>query len=160
MASDPTRPGTLHVICFGNELHADDGFGPAVHARLAHVAIPPHVRLMRADLAGLAAIGCFDGCARAIIVDALQGFGPPGSVHQLDAATITADAACDEAPAGFHGAGVGRLLQLLPAALEHVPPIQLIGTEVGRVAAFAPGLSPAVAGAVDVAAARVQRQWS
>lgn len=160
MASDTPPRGPLHVICFGNELHADDGFGPAVHARLAHTPLPPHVRLMRADLAGLAAINCFDGCAEAIIVDALRGFGPPGSLHELDAAAITADAARDEAPAGFHGAGVGQLLQLLPAALAHVPPIHLIGAEVARLAAFAPGLSPAVAGAVEAAASRVRERWS
>ena len=50
----------IHVICFGNELHGDDGFGPAVHARLAAAPVPEHVRLLRADIAGLAAIGCFE----------------------------------------------------------------------------------------------------
>ena len=29
----------IHVICFGNELHGDDGFGPAVHARLADLTV-------------------------------------------------------------------------------------------------------------------------
>ena len=36
----------IHVICFGNELHGDDGFGPAVHARLAAAPVPEHVRLL------------------------------------------------------------------------------------------------------------------
>ena len=83
----------IHVICFGNELHGDDGFGPAVHAHLAAAPLPAHVRLMRADIAGLAAIGCFEGCAQAIVVDALRGFGPAGSLHALDPADFAADAA-------------------------------------------------------------------
>ena len=61
MASDLPREGrglaprSIHVICFGNELHGDDGFGPAVHARLAAAPLPGHVRLLRADIAGLVA---------------------------------------------------------------------------------------------------------
>ena len=150
----------LHVICFGNELHGDDGFGPAVHARLAAAALPAGVRLMRADLAGLAAIACFEGCAQAIIVDAVQGFGPPGSLHDLDASAIAADAAGNEARAGFHGAGVGSLLQLLPAALDQVPAIRLVGVEAGHIQAFSPGLSAAVAAAVDKAAAHIIAHWT
>jgi hypothetical protein len=65
------------------------------------------VRLLRADIAGLAAIGCFEGCGQAIVVDALRGFGPAGSLHALDPADFAADAARAEAPAGFHGAGLG-----------------------------------------------------
>lgn len=150
MASD-----TVHIVCFGNELHGDDGFGPAVHARLAAASLPTGVRLMRADLAGLAAIGRFENCRRAIVVDAVAGFGPPGSLHELDAAAIADGSAHDEARAGFHGAGVGSLLQLLPAALDRLPEIRLIGVEAGHIAAFSPGLSGAVAAAVDAAAARI-----
>ena len=146
---------TVHIVCFGNELHGDDGFGPAVHARLAAASLPAGVRLMRADLAGLAAIGCFENCHRAIVVDAVAGFGPPGSLHELDAAAIADGSARDEARAGFHGAGVGSLLQLLPAALDRLPEIRLTGVEAGHVAAFSPGLSGAVAAAVDAAAARI-----
>ena len=122
----------LHVICFGNELHGDDGFGPAVHARLAAAALPAGVRLMRADLAGLAAIACFEGCAQAIIVDAVQGFGPPGSLHDLDACAIAADAAGYEARAGFHGAGVGSLLQLLLLRRPALRRSRLMGSSSNR----------------------------
>lgn len=162
MASDLPREGrgnvprTLHIICFGNELHGDDGFGPAVHARLAAGPLPAGVRLMRADLAGLGAINCFEGCDEAILVDAVAGFGPPGSLHELDAADFADAAARDEAPAGFHGAGVGGLLKLLPAALDPLPVIRLVGAEAGPLTAFSPGLSPPVAQAVDAAAARIR----
>ena len=111
---------------------------------------------MRADVAGLAAIRCFEACDRAILVDALRGFGPPGSVHDLDTAEVAEAAARDEAPAGFHGAGVGALLELLPAALDHVPPSRLVGVEIERVSAFSPGLSAIVAAAVEGACQRIR----
>lgn len=153
MASDDT-----HIICFGNELHGDDGVGPAVHALLATKALPPGVRLMRADVAGLAAIGCFDGCRRAVLVDALRGFGAPGSVHDLDALPLVDGASRDEASGGFHGAGVGALLRLLPVALEHLPEIRLIGIEIESTTPFSPGLSAPVAGSIATAARKVMEQ--
>ena len=137
MASDLPREGrgpaprSIHVICFGNELHGDDGFGPAVHARLAAAPVPEHVRLLRADIAGLAAIGCFEGCGQAIVVDALRGFGPAGSLHALDPADFAADAARAEAAAGFHGAGLGALLQLLPLPESRLRIVGLIALAVG-----------------------------
>jgi hydrogenase maturation protease len=153
MASDDT-----HIICFGNELHGDDGVGPAVHALLATKALPHGVRLMRADVAGLAAIDCFGDCRRAVVVDALRGFGVPGSVHELDALPLTDEASQDEAGGGFHGAGVGALLRLLPVALEHLPEIRLIGIEIESTAPFTPGLSAPVAGSIATAARMVMEQ--
>jgi hydrogenase maturation protease len=153
MASDDT-----HIICFGNELHGDDGVGPAVHALLAATALPPGVRLMRADLAGLAAIACFDDCRRAVMVDALRGFGAPGSIHELDALPLANEASADEAASGFHGAGVGALLRLLPVALEHLPEIRLIGIEIESTTPFTPGLSAPVAGSIATAARMVMEQ--
>lgn len=149
----------IHVICFGNELHGDDGFGPAVHARLAAAPVPEHVRLLRADIAGLAAIGFFEGCGQAIVVDAVRGFGPAGSLHALDPADFAADAARAEAAAGFHGAGLGALLALLPAALDQLPQIRLVGVEAARVAPFSPGLSASVAARLDEAAAHIREAW-
>ena len=92
---------------------------------------------MRADIAGLAAIGCFDGCRRAVVVDALRGFGAPGSVHDLDA-----------------------LLRLLPLALAHLPEIHLIGIEIESTQPFTPGLSHPVAGSIARAARRVMEHLS
>lgn len=146
---------TVHIICFGNELHGDDGFGPAVHQHLAALSLPAHGRLMRANGAGLSAIACFEDCQRAVVVDALSGFGAPGSLHDLDAVDIAPAAAADEAPAGFHGAGLGAILALLPLALDTLPTIRLVGVEMCRVDAFSPGLSAPVAAAVDSAARRV-----
>lgn len=144
-----------HIVCFGNELHGDDGLGPAVHALLSQAPLPAGVRLMRADVAGLSAIACFENCDRVIIVDALRGHGPAGTLYQLDALPLAEAAARDEAPAGFHGAGVGALLSLLPAALDVLPRMILIGVETLSTRPFAPGLSAPVEARVGEAAGRV-----
>ena len=131
-----------HVVCFGNELHADDGFGPAVHAALSRTKLPEGVRLMRADAASPAAIDCFDACDAVVVVDVLGGFGEPGSVHCLPAEAVAA-----ECGAG-HGAGVGRLLETVRAALPRPPRVRVIGVEAARLDAFRPGLSAPVAAAL------------
>ena len=64
-----------HVICFGNELHGDDGFGAAVHRRLAAMPLPADARLFEAGTRGLDALGLFEGCAEAILVDAAEPAG-------------------------------------------------------------------------------------
>lgn len=142
----------IHIICFGNELHGDDGFGAAMHERLSQLPLPGHVGLYRADIAGLAALDCFEHCAQAIVVDALQGYGPPGSVHELEPAAVAV-----EEPGGSHGTGVGGLLRMLPEVLPRLPRIRVIGAEIARIDAFRPGLSGAVTAALGPATQRILR---
>ncbi len=134
-----------HVICFGNELHADDGFGPAVHALLSRVALPVNVRLMRADAGSPSAIDCFDGCDEAVVVDVLGGFGEPGSIHCLPGEAIAPETGA------AHGAGVGRLLDLVRSVLPSPPRVWVVGVEAVRLDAFRPGLSGPVVAALPLA---------
>ena len=145
----------LHIICFGNPLHGDDGFGPALYEDLALQPLPPRVHLMRADTAGLSALACFEGCTTAIVVDALQGYGPPGSLHSLEAGDL-GDCADAESTGNLHGAGVGSLLRLLPVALPTPPRIRLVGVEIAAVTPFQPGLSAVVAARLPEALAHVR----
>lgn len=147
MASDRT-----HVICFGNELHGDDGFGPAVFAELQTQPLPGYVRLYRADVAGLSALNCFADCDRALVVDAIRGFGAVGSVHRL---TVN-DVVAEESLSG-HGAGVGSVLELLPSALPTLPCVDVLGAEVEDVSPFHMGLTPRVAAAIPEAIEHVLR---
>ncbi len=145
MASD-----TINIVCFGNELHGDDGFGPAIHRRLAELTLPPGVRALRADVGGLAALGCFENCRRAIVVDALAGFGPPGSLHLLDPDDIAPESGAQ------HGQGLRGLLRLLPAAIASPPQVQVVGVEMAAMQPFSPGLSEVVAARLDAAVEQVQ----
>ncbi len=139
-----------HIICFGNELHGDDGIGPAIHAELLKRQLPPEVRIFRADVSGLAAVHCFEQCDQAIVVDAVQGFGQAGSIHILQAEDIA-----EESTLSIHGHGVGNLLALLPHLIDHPPRVKIIGIELSETRAFANRLSPPVARAIAPATERV-----
>ena len=135
-----------HIICFGNPLHGDDGFGPAVYQRLAALPLPDDVRIFDAGASGPAALALFEDCDEAIIVDAMASGAAPGQIAELPP-----DAAFIECRVSGHGAGVGYLLQALAARTEPTPRIRIIAAEAVRVAPFQPGLSEPVINAVEEA---------
>ena len=59
-----------HVLCFGNELHGDDGFGIGVYAQLNQLEWPNDVELFNAGIAGLDALRFLQDCRQAVLVDA------------------------------------------------------------------------------------------
>ena len=74
----------LHVICFGNLWQGDDGFGIHVWRRLRELrGLPRQVRVFDAGIAGLGAVGYFEGCRKAVIVDALKTCGRVGHVRRV-----------------------------------------------------------------------------
>ncbi len=133
----------IHVICFGNELHGDDGFGPAVFQRLQGVSLPGRSRAFRADTSGLSALDCFEDCDLALLVDAVSGYGPPGSLHVLEPSQMG-----EQVVASWHGQGVAGLLAHVPHALRRPPQVRLVGAEVATTGAFCLGLSAPVERAV------------
>jgi hydrogenase maturation protease len=136
-----------HLICFGNDLHGDDGFGPAVYQRLAAREPPAGWRLFEAGVRGLDALALFQGCEEVILVDAAAPTGHPGRL----ARPLPEEVAVESALPG-HGSGVGNLLQAL-AALDQAPPrLRILTAEMAALTPFSPGLSPAVARAVEAAA--------
>lgn len=106
----------IHVICFGNLWAGDDGFGIHVHQALSQRPLPAGVRLFDAGLLGLGALNCFEGCAKAIVVDAIQGAGEAGVVLRLRPDEVAA-----HYPPTLHGLGVDFLLRALPIAFEERP---------------------------------------
>lgn len=139
-----------HILCFGNPMHGDDGFGPAVFARLAGRPCPPGLRLVDAGTPGLSALALFEECDEVIVVDALAPAGAPGRIECLDAAAITTETTL--AP---HGMGVGYMLRALAALPGGKPAITIIGAQAQSCRAFQPGLSPAMARAVPETVARL-----
>ena len=82
------------VLCLGNRWHGDDGFGHHVFQRLHDRArLPPSVELVDAGVAGLNALGWLDGCAKAVLVDAVRVGAPVGTVHRLAARELASPAA-------------------------------------------------------------------
>ena len=133
------------VVCFGNPWHGDDGFGQHVFRRL-----PRGVAAVDAGTAGLSALPHFEGCAKAVVVDAVRTGGRIGTVHRLAVSDL-------EPPGGelsLHELGVNALL----LALREPPDVVLIGAEVGEIRTFTDRLSPRLEAAVPIAVRLVLRE--
>lgn len=144
-----------HVVCFGNPLHGDDGFGPAVYRKLVESPLPEGLRAFDAGTAGLSALALFEACEEVTIVDVLRSGGEPGRLHLLAAEAI----APERAGIG-HEAGVGYLLRALAALPGPKPRVRVLAAEAASIRSFAPGLSAPVAAAVEPAATFLRRHFA
>jgi hydrogenase maturation protease len=121
----------VHILCFGNPWHGDDGFGLHVLRRLREErCLPPHVRTFDAGTAGLNALPLFDGCTKAVLVDAVKTGANIGQLHRLSLNDCVANADHH----GAHGAGVESLHAALPSAFADstIPELVLIGRKTDR----------------------------
>ena len=144
-----------HVVCLGNYLQGDDGFGIHVLALLRQGPVPDDVRLFDAGLAGLGALGFFEGCSEVIVVDALAYRGDEGRVHQL----ALEDAASPHHAFSAHEIDVHHLLHVLPIVFEgRTPPhVTIIGAEIRPPdGAFSMALSAPIQRATHAAAAAIR----
>ncbi len=141
----------LLVIGIGNPDRGDDAVGPSVAGLLAgRVPASATIQVRTGDMVGL--IEDWSDRDAVILVDAAPAFTAPGTIHRLDLLR-------DPLPAGLslgstHAFGVADAVEL--ARVLGQLPGSLIAYAIEG-AAFAPGapLSPAVAAAAEVVAARV-----
>lgn len=150
MTSDARRL----LLCFGNELHGDDGFGPAVGRQLAAQGLPPGWQLRQMDTRGLEALGPLQDCEVAFLVDAAAPAGAPGRLDEF-----AVDALAAEPVQAGHGMGLGFLLQALAALRpQGLPRLRLLTAQMAGHRPFDLTLSPPVARAVPDAVRRL-RGW-
>jgi len=133
-----------HIICFGNPLHGDDGFGPAVYARLAAHHWPDGVRVSDAGTAGPNALALFEGFDAIVVVDASSPAGHPGRLWRPTREEVVA-----EVSAAGHGVGVGHLVRCVEATFDPRPEISFVAVEASQTTPFRMGLSDPVARTVD-----------
>ncbi|MGZ8238186.1 MAG: hydrogenase maturation protease [Methylobacter sp.] len=129
--------GTRHIVCFGNELHGDEGFGSRIYAQLCQLTWPKDVEIFNAGIAGLNALRFLEDCSQAILVDALANFGNVGEVFLLRPEEL---AVRPEQLTG-HGLGISYLLEALKVIRELEPEILIVGVEIASINPFSPGLS-------------------
>ena len=81
------QPATILIVGAGNELLGDEGFGVHVARSLmaAKDSLPPHVGIVEAGTSLFDLLPEMATCSEVILVDAIRGGGPPGSLYQLDA---------------------------------------------------------------------------
>jgi hydrogenase maturation protease len=140
------------VLCFGNELHGDDGFGPAVGRALAELGLPGGWELHQLGTRGLDALALLQDCEAALLVDAEAPAGQPGRLRER-----RADELGSEASLVGHGMGLGFVLQALRAMPVRPGVLRILTAEMAEVRSFHLALSPAVAGAVEPAARQLGR---
>lgn len=126
-----------HIVCFGNDLHGDDGFGNHIYARLCRLPWPKDVEVFNAGVAGLNALCFLEHCSQAILVDALANFGNVGEICLLR----PEDLADRPRQLTGHGLGIPYLLEALKVIRDPLPDILIVGVEIAAVTPFSPGLS-------------------
>ena len=144
----PGPGGTAVVIGIGNEFRRDDGAGPAVIGQLRG-RVPAGVRLVVTDGEPARLIDAWTGAALAVVVDAVRAEPPhPGRVHRfvVDRPGTPAGRA-----ASSHGFGLDEAIALA-AALDRMPGRLIVHAIEAADLTQGPGLTPAVAAAVDVVA--------
>ena len=145
------------VAGIGNVFLGDDGFGVAVAQRMLERGVPAGVRVLDAGIRGFdLACALLEGCDAAILIDAVQRGGPPGTLYVLE---IEAEATAPAGPIEAHGLVPHRVLALVCALGGSRPPLRLVGCEPASVGAdddIAPGLSAPVAAAVEPAVELVE----
>lgn len=153
----------IHVVCFGSLVQGDDGFGVHVHRRLVEQAwlsemgAAEDVHLFDGSTLGLGALSLFDECDRAIVVDALESRGSPGSVHRLRLEDLAPPLETFSA----HAMDLSHLFYVLPIVFagRAMPEVVIVGAEIGRPSGtFSMSLSPPLAVAVDEAVTAIRAE--
>ena len=144
------------VAGVGNVLRADDGFGPAVAARLDD--LPDGVEVVETGIGGIALLQeLLAGCDGLVLVDAVDRGAPPGTVFALEPEVDDAVHVPD-----VHLANPERVLAMAKAMGALPERVLVVGCQPAEVDEFSERLSPEVQRAVAVAAARVEeavRAW-
>jgi hydrogenase maturation protease len=145
------------VAGIGNIFLGDDGFGPEVARRLAAGSeagpLPQGVRVVDYGIRGMhLAYDLLDGVGSLVIVDALPGEGPPGTLTVLEVEPED----LGEGELDAHGMDPVSVLGSLGALGGELPPTYVVGCRPADLSEGI-GLSAPVAGAVDEAAALVLR---
>lgn len=144
----------IRVIGFGNSIHGDDGFGPAVASALLSRSWPPTVTITVGGAPGLAALSLFENCTTVLVIDALHDGGTPGEVGWVNLDEVTGLASDT-----FHGGGLAEMLRAMPFALSKKPPaVEVLLGRIGKAQPFTEDLSEAVGAAIPQAATLIEKR--
>jgi hydrogenase maturation protease len=152
--------GRVLVAGIGNIFHSDDGFGSEVARRLVTETWPEGVKVADFGIRGIhLAYELLDGYETAILIDATQQGGEPGTVYVIEPDVDSIETENGLAEAGIadaHGMDPASVLALLRSLGGGVGRLYVVGCEPADVEEGM-GLSEPVAQAVDEAAMVVRR---
>ena len=123
--TDAERPVPLLVLGLGNLLCADDGLGvAAVHRLLERYEPPPGALVLDGGTLGLSLLPQVEDAERVILVDAIRGEAPPGSLVRLEGDEVAPAVA---ARLSVHQIGVADLLDGARWVDRYPPVLVLLG---------------------------------
>jgi hydrogenase maturation protease len=147
----------LLVACVGNVLRGDDGFGPAVAARLEG-ALPEGVELVETGIGGIALVQeLLAGCGGLVLVDAIDEHEAPGTLFRIEPEVEEGAHVPD-----VHLANPDRVLGMAKAMGALPERVVIVGCQPAEVDELGEGLSPEVGAALERAVEAVQetlREW-
>jgi hydrogenase maturation protease len=144
------------VAGVGNIFLSDDGFGPEVAKRLAATPVPAGVKVEDFGIRGVhLAYELLEGYDVAILVDALPGDEPAGTISVLQPAAATAGQGRGSI-VDAHSLAPDAVLKLLGDMGGSVGKLLVVGCQPAE-AGEGMGLSPPVEAAVDTAVGLVRR---
>jgi len=125
------------ILGLGNLLLSDEGVGVHVARALAERELPPGVSVVEAGTAFLDVLPDIENADRILLVDAMEGGGPPGSIYRVpfDACKHP------EVLASLHGFDMSRVLFM--AGNERKPEVTVFGVEPAKIE-WGLDVSPAV----------------
>jgi hydrogenase maturation protease len=141
------------VAGVGNVLRGDDGFGPAVVARLGD--LPDGVEVVETGIGGIALLQeLMAGCDGLVLVDAVDQDRPPGTVVVLEPQVEPGGHVPD-----VHLADPQRVLGMAKAMGALPDRVCVVGCQAGEVDELGNGLSPEVQRAVEVGVREAVYAW-
>jgi hydrogenase maturation protease len=134
-------PSSIVVLGVGNTLMQDDGIGVwAVRTLADAYDLPARVRLVDGGVAGLRCLTEFEGAENLLIIDAVAGKEPPGTIYHLS----PEDLSSRRGP--FFSAHEVGIVELLSMArfLGKLPPTRILGVQPQEVREVGLDLTPAL----------------
>jgi hydrogenase maturation protease len=120
----------IAVIGVGQSLRGDDAVGLEAirqwQEKFPETARRPEVRVEASELPSLTLLEMLSDVNAAILVDAIQSFEKPGTIHCLDEDQLMSFTFSSKSA---HGWGVAETLKLGHQLLLKIPPIRIIAVE-------------------------------
>jgi hydrogenase maturation protease len=119
-------PKRVVVLGVGNLLLSDEGVGVHVANKLMEMELPDGVEVIEGGTDGFRLMHVVTGAARLIVVDAVKGGGPPGSIYRFD--IKDAPTYPDAYKTSVHQIGILDVVQL-SELIGEAPETTIIGIE-------------------------------
>jgi hydrogenase maturation protease len=137
----------VNIVGVGGTLMGDDGVGPAVVGLLESRGLDGLARAWDAGLALSDVLGMLDPAEPLIIIDAVKGGGPPGSIYRFPYEDAEV-AVSSQRMLSLHELGIAEALRMEALSGRLFRDVTIFGIEPAAVG-WGEGLSKEVAAAAD-----------